>query len=469
MLALLTSALHAQTTFATTTYPTGNGSRTPVTGDFNGDGKPDFATPVANSGEVQIYLNSGSGAFAFKSRVSVGTALQVATADINKDGKLDLVVATGDGGATVQTFLGAGDGTFVPGESIVLSKGSTDLELLDLNNDHVADFVIHDCDFAQPTAICDLVPFMNDGAGHFTAKPALIANSTTTASFGFRTIAVGDFNADGKNDVAFIRYGPSESGGRGFNVFFGHGDGTFGPPSFYATPLPVSIAAGSFSHDAYVDLDVATVAPCFGPPCQYYAAVYLNDHTGHFGLRSRTLIYGTAHSVTDVNGDGIEDIMGTSEGQEGGQYILGHGDGTFGGGQNVGCCETSLAVPRDVNLDGRHDLLQGKGSDGVTAVIRNNNTAVICTPPGSASLAAKICSPGSNGTVAKTFTVKGSGNAPAGVQRLELWVDGHKKAQALDDQLKASVMVAAGTHKVTVVAVSQFGSTANKSIFVHAQ
>ena len=469
LFALLAGAMHAQTTFTQTNYPTGNGSGVPVTGDFNGDGKPDFATPVYESNEVQIYLNIGSGKFAFNSSIAVSSPKQIQTADINGDGKLDILATPDDGTMTVQTFLGAGDGTFVPGTTISLGKISADIELADFNGDHKPDFVIHSCDFAQPTFICDLTPYINDGTGHFTAKPALISNSTNTASFGsLRTIAIGDFNADGKSDVAFLL-------SNGFDVFFGHGDGTFGAPSFKATAVPISIAAGSFNHDNYLDLDVATHAPCNSPPCRYYAAVYLNDHTGHFGLRSRTSIYGSQHSVTDVNGDGIADIVGTNDihldSGVNGQYILGNGDGTFGSGQYFlpNSDIASLVTTRDVNLDGRHDLLLGKSREGDTHVYLNGNASVICTPPGSASLAARICSPGSNGTVAKTFTVKGSGNSPAGVQRLELWVDGHKKAEALNDQLKASVTVAAGTHKVTVVAVSQFGVTASKSIFVHAQ
>src|SRR4051812_13860490 len=202
--ALLISALHAQTTFTQTNYPTGNGSRAPVTGDFNGDGKPDFATPVYDSNEVQIYLNSGSGKFIFKAGVAVSSPKQVQTADINSDGKLDLIVTPDDGTMTVQTFLGVGDGTFVPGTTIALQSISFDLELADLNGDHKPDFVMHAC-YPSRSGACDLTPFINDGTGHFTAKPALISDSANTVTFGsLRTIATGDFNADGKSDVAFL-------------------------------------------------------------------------------------------------------------------------------------------------------------------------------------------------------------------------------------------------------------------------
>jgi hypothetical protein len=461
---VLTAALSAQITFTQTGYTTGDGSGAPVTGDFNGDGRPDFATPVYQNNEVQIYLNSGSGKFAFKSSIAVSSPKQVQTADINGDGKLDLLVTPDNGGMTVQTFLGAGDGSFVPGITIALQSVSFDLELADLNGDHKPDFVMHAC-YPSRSSLCNLTPFINDGSGNFTAKSDLISSSGNTA-IGFRTIAIGDFNHDGKADVAFALK-------TGFDVFYGHGDGTFSAPAFKSANAPTSIAAGSFNHDTYTDLVLATAAPCSSQDCSNYASVYLNDGSGHFpSLRSRTLIHGNELSVTDINGDGILDIVGVTPGHfyPGSQYILGHGDGTFGSAQQLPEGDVaSIAVPRDVNLDGRHDLLEGENLGGSTDVYLNNNAAVICTPPGSASLAAKICSPGSGATVAKTFTVKGSGNSPLGVQRLELWVDGKKKAEALNDQIKSSVTVAAGTHKVTVVSVSQFGSTASKSIFVHAQ
>src|SRR5438093_259989 len=76
--------------------PTHPQSSSTITGDFNGDGKPDIATASQQAGAIEICINQGSGNFANTSQVATGSPNQVATADINNDGKLDLLVANGD-------------------------------------------------------------------------------------------------------------------------------------------------------------------------------------------------------------------------------------------------------------------------------------------------------------------------------------------------------------------------------------
>jgi Bacterial Ig domain len=70
-------------------------------------------------------------------------------------------------------------------------------------------------------------------------------------------------------------------------------------------------------------------------------------------------------------------------------------------------------------------------------------------------LQTKICSPGTT-TSSTTFTVLASDNSPVGLKRVELWVDGTKRAQTLNDQLRATLTLTAGTHQITVVAVDQY-------------
>lgn len=89
-------------------------------------------------------------------------------------------------------------------------------------------------------------------------------------------------------------------------------------------------------------------------------------------------------------------------------------------------------------------------------VLGLNRTAQLpCAPPPSNILQAKICAPGST-TSSTTFTVKASGNSPLGIKRLELWVDGVKRAEILNDQMLKTLTLTAGTHRITVVAVDQY-------------
>jgi hypothetical protein len=107
----------------------------------------------------------------------------------------------------------------------------------------------------------------------------------------------------------------------------------------------------------------------------------------------------------------------------------------------------------------------GTGDEG-THVLLNQNARTNCIPPGSATLAVRICTPAANAGVRSTFTVKAAGNSPPGVKRMELWVDGFKRAQNFSDQLRATISLALGTHRVTVVAIDLYDSFVKMPIFV---
>jgi hypothetical protein len=134
-----------------------------------------------------------------------------------------------------------------------------------------------------------------------------------------------------------------------------------------------------------------------------------------------------------------------------------NGSGTFTSISNpYAGFEDGFVEIRDINLDGRHDFIQngGLGESDVEVGLSQNGTPT-CAPPPSNILQAKICTPGSN-TSSTTFTVKASGNSPLGIKRLELWVDGTKRAQILNDQLLKTLTLSAGTHRITIVAVDQY-------------
>jgi hypothetical protein len=63
-------------------------------------------------------------------------------------------------------------------------------------------------------------------------------------------------------------------------------------------------------------------------------------------------------------------------------------------------------------------------------------------------------------------TVRASGNSPVGVKRLEVWIDGKKQYAKLNDQLAKSFTLAAGTHRIAVVAVGRYKGTSTKAINV---
>ena len=119
-----------------------------ATGDFNRDGKLDVAVINRDSNSLAILLANGPGTFKppILSSVDVGTwPISILAVDLNKDGKLDLVIAnaaTGNLGGTVTVLLGKGDGTFSKLPAANTANSPMGLTSGDLNRDGIPDFVM---------------------------------------------------------------------------------------------------------------------------------------------------------------------------------------------------------------------------------------------------------------------------------------------------------------------------------------
>jgi hypothetical protein len=151
-------------------------------------------------------------------------------------------------------------------------------------------------------------------------------------------------------------------------------------------------------------------------------------------------------------------------------YFMGNGNGTFAAPQGIGQLasdDSTFAFTRDLGLTSRQDVVStiGPYSGPDTEIDLNTTPVTNCQPPNSSKLAARICSP-STGNSPATVVVKGSGNSPAGVQRLEVWIDGVKKGQSLSDQIRKTFTLAAGSHRVALVAVDKYKGTAKSTVYI---
>ena len=475
---LLAGALAtAQVTFTQTSYnDSGSQAIGEASGDFNRDGKPDMA--VGTDQGVDIWTNIGSGKFSGPVTYATGTIVeQIAAVDINNDGWLDLVMVSATdytaGVTQLSTMLNNGDGTFRNGATIAVDLPSADgFAAGDLNRDGKIDLVVLTCDFTTTTAKCEYEVLTGTGTGTFTPGQKLALANT-----GVTSPQLADINGDGKLDLVNIRV-PKVF------VWPGTGSGTFGTPTSFQPPAVctdpntcqdglASVAIGDFNNDARLDLAVLQGHYCSGCDTNGSNSLYVYKNNGGLSFsRVATLTppgsAGGTLYVTDLNGDQNMDLILTNNDMRFGygEYLLGKGNFAFGSATRSGVGTDADLVVRDFNLDSRHDLAETDGIfpnwyEGI-----NNNATVICPPPSSANLAAKICTPAANASVSSPVRIKASGNSPAGVIRMEIWIDGVKKYQEWNDQVSRAFSLAAGTHHVTAVAVDMYKGTAKKSITI---
>jgi hypothetical protein len=374
--------------------------------DVNGDGKLDVLVasraPVLSddsyvNGAVGVLLGNGDGTFRTAHIYNtMGWAAQVvAVADVNGDGKPDVLVANGSASSldyssdSVAVMLGCGDGSFQAAPTY--SPGGTfqaySAAMADLNGDGKTDLVVTSYCLTILNCIGAVDVLLGQGDGTFQPP-----QSYASGGYATQTVTIADVNGDGIRDllVADQCLGTSDCGNTDANgsvdVLLGNADGSFKPAQTYDSGgrFANSIVVADVNGDGKLDLVVGNQCLSSADCSSGAVTVLLGKGDGTFQAAQAFSSGGySANSVlvADVNGDGIPDLLVadtclSSDCAENGQVavLFGNGDGTFQAAQTYDSGSTTAhsLLAADVNGDGKLDLIVSN-SDSVGVLLGNGD------------------------------------------------------------------------------------------------
>lgn len=359
--------------FSASTVAVGQGPAALVAGDFNGDGKLDLAVANSAGASVSILLGNGGATFASPVNYVIGAnASSIVAGDFNNDGKLDLVVGN-------SILLGNGDGTFQPYVALAIAG----MVAADFNGDGNLDLAA----LAETSTGSPVISVaLGNGDGTFRAA----INSATmvqVGAVGSLSVNAGDFNGDGKLDLAVAgQFIDGEDSG-GLFIQLGNGDGTFslvaglGVSGLSIFFNPTWVGLGDFNGDGKLDLGVTS---CYTRDILAVSyPILLGQGDGNFTAAAGgtppagNFACPASGVLADFNGDGKLDLAAVNPPQllppgpddNTVSILLGNGDGSLRTPVEfpTGSFPFSAAAG-DFNGDGRLDLAVANDADNTVSI-----------------------------------------------------------------------------------------------------
>jgi len=374
------------------TFAAGSGPQSVAVADFNGDGRSDMVVANYLDGTVSVYLNTtaaGATAPSFAAPVTFaagGTPYAVAVGDFNGDGRPDLAVANAtatDGTVSVLLDTAAAGATapsFAAQVTFAVVGGPFSVAVGDFNGDGRPDLAVANATDGTVSIL------LNTTAAGATA-PSFAAQQTFAVGSGPTSVAVGDFNGDGRADLVTTNVNDKTVSVLLNTTAAGATTLSFAAQQTFAVGgAPYSVAVGDFNGDGKPDLAVA------------------NDDGGTSVLLNTTAAGATAPSFAaqqvfgvglhpyfvaagDFNGDGRTDLAVAYEGDNTVSVLLnttaaGATVPSFAAQQtfNVGAQPEAVAVG-DFNGDGRPDIAVANESANTVSVLLNTTVPFATTTP----------------------------------------------------------------------------------------
>jgi hypothetical protein len=338
-----------------------------VSGDFNGDGRPDVAVASFAGTTISVLLGNGDGTLqAPLNTTGPSQQTAIAAGDFNGDGRDDVVVT--DLSAAASVFLSNADGTLSAAGSDPVGASPQDVTVARLNGDTSLDLAI-----AAQTGE-EVTILLNDGSGGFTAAPA-VPHALPGSPDG---VVAADFDGDGHNDLAI---GTTGGGEVAFARNTGTGAGAFDAPVGLGTDGQ-KVAAGDLNGDGR--LDIAASRTLVGS-----VAIILREASGFAAATTFDPLPMVSNNISqlavaDLDGDGALDLaVPQLNGPEAAKVTvaIGRNNGQF----DLGSHEPVDADPRkvvvaDFDGDGNPDLATANDGTNDVSVLKAVPPTVVVTP-----------------------------------------------------------------------------------------
>jgi Bacterial Ig-like domain (group 3)/FG-GAP-like repeat len=333
-------------------YPTGYLPDDAVIADFNGDGKPDIVTlnPYGNSFSVLLNLGSGKLAPAVSYKVDVASFFfsgQVFGGDLNGDKRADLTIAVDN---RVTTITAQPGGTFhVALAAEFFTFPDTLMPPIDLNRDGIPDLLAVGSDETcrGDSVAGDLTPLISSNGIPLNK----IGQGVILEDFSFIASGIGDFNSDGNLDAVLV---PTDITSNNIGVYLNDGHGNFAPagdPNSFLSTSATNLAVGDFNGDGKSDLaliDGGNIQIRLGTGGKNFSAPVSYSAAGH----------PVSIAVRDLNGDGKKDLVAVNQGNDSISILLGRGNGTFNAAKSYPVANGPFQVAfADFNRDGKVDMV----------------------------------------------------------------------------------------------------------------